>query len=253
MSDTIFDTFTNAEYGEMHFEFDLRAQLIAIRHFLARNKASEDEVAAEIKRLGESAKAASGENADHLVDLWVDEMHGSVFHDGVNSLAAVGMLAPLIEAVFVQMFRQLGRVGEDAPETHQREQLAHADLWDPHVFFRKSGRDDNLVEGVLQLADMNGLTGRLPTDTKQVLTALFSYRNAMLHNSLEWPVDRRASFESRNGSAWPHEWFSSSRTGGFPWIFYMTPVFIERCLTFVNEVMAAFGGLMREAPRPGQA
>ncbi len=246
MSTSFFDSFTDGEYGEMYVEFDLRAQLIAIRHFLARNKASEDAVAAEITRLGERAKAASGENAEHLVDLWVDEMHGSVFHDGVNSLAAVGMLAPLVEAIFVQLFRHLGRLAEQSPETHLRETLARADLWDPHLFFRKSGREDNLIEGVLQLAEMNGLTERLPADTKQVMTALFTYRNAMLHNGLEWPAERRASFENRNGAAWPKTWFSSSRSGGFPWIFYMTPVFVERCLTFVEEIMSAFGGLIRE-------
>lgn len=246
MTGTMFDGFSNAEYAELHVEFDLRSQMIAIRHLIARNKAAEAEVSAEIARLAESAKEASGYQAEHLVDLWVDELHGSVFHDGVNSVAAVGMLAPLIEALLVQMFRHMGQKSQPDAAAHARERLAHTDLWDPHLFFRRGSRDTNLVEGVLQLADMTGLSRRLPSDTKEVLTALFSYRNAMLHSGLEWPEDSRAQFERRHGSAWPEAWFSSSRSGASPWIFYMTPAFIERCLNFVDELMDAFGALIRE-------
>lgn len=248
MTTSIFDAFSNAEYGELHVEFDLRSQLIAIRHFLGRNKAAEAEVSAEIERLAESAKAASGDHADHLVDIWIEEMHGSVFHDGVNSLAAVGMLAPLIEGLFVQLFRHMGKLTEPEDTAHPRLLAAHRDLWDPHQFFRSGSRDPNLVEGVLQLADMTGLKAKLPEDTKTVLTALFSYRNAMLHNGLEWPAENRERFEARHGAAWPEAWFSSSRTGPSPWIFYMTPLFIERCLAFVDELMTAFGALIREEP-----
>ena len=211
---TMFESFSDAEYAELHIEFDLRSQLIAIRHFLGRNKAAEADVSAEISRLAESAKAASGEHADHLVDLWVDEMHGSVFHDGVNSVAAVGMLAPLVEALFVQLFRHLGKSTKPDDAAHARLRAAHDDLWDPHLFYRKGSRDPNLVEGVLQLGEMTGLSTRLPMDTKAVLTALFSYRNAMLHSGLEWPEEARAKFEQRHGVAWPKTWFSSSRSGG---------------------------------------
>lgn len=244
MTGSIFDTFTDAEYAEMYVELDLRAQLIAIRHFLGRSEASKAAVIAEIDGLAAKAKAASGDHADHLVDLWVDEMHGSVFHDGVNSLAAVGMFAPLVEALFVQMFRALSKREEGRAPPHLREQRVAADLWDPHFFFRKAGRDENLVEGILQLSDMTGLAPRLPADTRAVLEALFGYRNAMLHNGLEWPMEWREKFENRTGS-WPAEWFSSSRSGELPWIFYMTPTFIDRCLIFVEQVMAAFGGLIR--------
>lgn len=245
MPGTMFENFSNAEHGELHVEFDLRSQLIAIRHFLSRNRAAEAEVSAQIQRLADSAKAASGEHAEHLVDLWVDEMHGSVFHDGVNSVAAVGMLAPLVEALFVQMFKHLGKSAHPGPTAHAREVIAHAELWDPHQFYRRGSRDPNFIEGALQLAEMTGLSSKLPTDTKQVLTALFTYRNAMLHSGLEWPEEARARFERRHGAEWPKAWFSSSRSGGAPWIFYMTPAFVERCLTFVEELMDAFGGMTR--------
>lgn len=43
----------------------------------------------------------------------------------------------------------------------------------------------------------------------------------------------------RNG--WPLEWFNTSTNDGKPWIFYMSPEFIQHCLDTVDEVLDGVG------------
>src|SRR5688500_16028717 len=85
-------------------ELDLDAQLHAIHALLAGHRAADRHLTDEIERLADQARKATGFANELAVDEWVDALHTSVYQDAAHSLAAVGMLAPLIESILAQSF-----------------------------------------------------------------------------------------------------------------------------------------------------
>jgi hypothetical protein len=231
----------NSDYAHFFFDdYDLEAQLIAIHGFLDRSGEHEDEEAAQIKAL---ARRAEEIGSDNLVGMYTDTIHSSVYSGAARSAAAVGMLAPFVENLFTGIFRGIGEeegdyLGRD--KDSKRSKLSRAHFWNPHFSFTSSEVKTNLVNGIMQLADAAKLTPRLPVDTRKVLEALFEYRNGMLHNGFEWPPERREKFADRIRN-WDTSWFISAMSGGKPWVWYMSDVFISRILAFIDEVIEAAG------------
>jgi hypothetical protein len=238
------------EWGLVFLEdIDLEAQMAAVRSLIRRNREADTELEAEIETLEAQVQTLADYEASIAEQIWVGQMQHSVFQDAANSMAAVGMLAPMFEALFTNVFAAMGR--EAAPKLvfpssddglTVRQRRANADRWDPHVVFDSKGRREDLVAGIQQLAAETGLEANLPADYGKVITGLFSYRNMMFHNGFEWPVERRAAFASQlKSQGLPEEWFRSSFHNHEPWIYYMTTEFVDRCLTLVDEVLTAIG------------
>lgn len=59
----------------------------------------------KIQALDAFARKSTGLRNDRAVDEWVDLLHASTYQSAANSMAAVGMLAPLIESLFYQAFQ----------------------------------------------------------------------------------------------------------------------------------------------------
>lgn len=230
---------------------DLDAQLRAIRSLLSRNRTADEALTKEIQELGDRARTATGANSWRLVDDHVDLMHGSVYHDAANSMAAVGMLAPMIESVFVGTFKAIGRQGWplNGDKRLKRAGADHERFWDPQVYFPKGKAKPrtDLVLGIDQLLDATGMTGFMPEDYQAVIKALFAYRNRMLHSGFEWPRAARrefADFIAQEG--WPEAWFSQATSGGKPWVFYMSEALIERCFAVLDAALDSAGRYIRE-------
>ena len=232
-------------------EIDFDAQLIAIRSALQRNKEAEEAAANEIKELSEFA--ASYDGADeyyqmHLEGNWVDAIRDTVYLDAAHSMAAVGMLAPFVESLFVSLFDSLGKGQTDLNATDcadQRDSLSHREYWNPHFHFTEAGRRRDLISGIGQLAQSISLTSYFPDDYENVLQALFEYRNKMFHCGFEWPPEERAKFQKRiNSEGWPADWFKKSTSGGDPWIFYMSDEFIYRILVLIDEILEGIGDFL---------
>ena len=86
-----------------------------------------------IEALVEESKSVAGANAELVVDQWVDSVHRSVYQDAAHSLAAVGMLAPLLESVLVQSFTALRRKLEGhVTFVHSRFADGDKRAWDCH-------------------------------------------------------------------------------------------------------------------------
>ena len=232
---------THRDWAHYYFDdYDLEAQLIAIRAFLAASKDAEAGQAAEIEALAGRAKQAQGE---HIAGMWTDAVHASVYHDAARSAAAVGMLAPFVENLFAGIFRGIAKMGVDVlghDQTAARSVRAKALFWDPHHYLGSGGIEANLTQGILQLADASGLRPHLPSDIKNVLEALLGYRNQILHNGLEWPVEHRQKFANLVGK-WPKGWFAKAESNHQPWVWYMSDAFIQRVLNFIDEVLDAAG------------
>ncbi len=234
----------------LKLDFDIDAQLIAVRGLLHRNRKAAEELADEIRQIEEHTRRLSGVNADWAVDDWVDHVHHSSYQEAAHSMAAVGMLAPLVEAIFYQCFRGVGNhfyPANQTAQTHARWKAAHAIQWDCHMFVTGNRAKQNLVRGILQLSDAVGLTDRLPADLKPTLSALFAYRNSMFHLGFEWPMEARERFAKRiTDEGWPSDWFSVATSDNKPWIFYMSDKFIEHCLTTIDRVLDAIGTFVRD-------
>ena len=72
--------FTSRDRALVHLEeYDLEAQLLAIKELLNRNRESDKALGAEIKALEAEIRKHTGEYVDYLEGSWIDHLHGSVF------------------------------------------------------------------------------------------------------------------------------------------------------------------------------
>jgi hypothetical protein len=242
--------FDDRDYGHFLLDtIDLDAQLLAIRAMLSRNRQADDQLSKDIKDLDAKARSAKGDWAHHIVDMTIDEMHGSVYQSAATSAAAVGALAPLLESFFSEIFISL-RKHYEAELTVGLSAIRPAgpdfDPWSPYHYLGSKGPRTEIARGIIQLAEATGLGPRLPKDHAAVIEALFTYRNKMLHRGFEWPLKERYAFlkvvaEKR----WPTIWFDSATSGQDPWVIYIADALIDRCLTFIDELLEAAGAYNR--------
>lgn len=237
-------------------DFDIDAQLMAIRGLLHRNRKEDQKIKDEIEQIEEHTRRLKGIRVEWAIDDWVDRIHHSAYQDAAHSMSALGMLAPLIETIFYQCFRSIGKrfyPPNYLSNEHERWKATHAIQWDCHMFVSGNRVEKNIVLGILQLADAVRLTSRLPSDLKTTLSALFSFRNKMFHNGFEWPVEVRESFAKQmDQESWPSDWFIKSGTDDKPWIFYLSDKFIEHCLATIDQVLDSIGSFVRDELLPGQ-
>ena len=211
-----FETVTDRDIALGILAPDYEAQLVAIHSVLDRNREAEAQAAARIRDL-EAAIQKHG-HPHH----WVDHMHNYTFLDAAHSMAAVGLIAPLIESLFDRTFRYFG----------------HEDVWE------KIRRHD-VAKGILKLAEDIGLKKHLPDDLDRTLLALFAYRNKMFHCGLEWPEKERKDFANRICSNGWTNCFSCAESGGDPWCFYLSKEFVDHCLKTVDSIIDGMGAYAR--------
>jgi hypothetical protein len=226
---------------------DYDAQLRAIHGLLQRNREADEDLTNTIQKIDAFVRQASGSGSWLAQDEWVDHMHHSVYRDAAHSMAAVGMLAPFVEALFKQAFlgirKRFDGVGR-SQSGHLRWAMPARRQWD--CSYVSTSKQKKLVDGIMELANAIDLTADLPADLKNTLSALFAYRNKMFHEGFEWPVSERTRFERRIATAgWPVDWFSKAATGGEPWIFYLSDTFVDYCLTTTENVLSGLGAFVR--------
>ena len=239
----------NRTRGQLVFSsVDLESQLEAIRSILRRNARASNEHDSLVVELNDSAKnAPNSEHGAHLIDRAVDAFHMGIFHDAANSMAAVGMLAPLIETMMDRLFREFSKKFERNPNS-PRFRLGD-EYWNPRQYAASSAKNDrqDIILGFKQLAQEIGIDEFFDPQLNSTLEALFAYRNKMFHNGFEWPPGLRASFARRILDEGWDRWFSRATSGDDPWIFYMNSAFIEHCLEHVEQLVLSAGRFHRKA------
>ena len=56
-------------------------------------------------------------------------------------------------------------------------------------------------------------------------------------HGFEWPRKELDKFERmRKASKWPQGWFTKAESGEQPWMFYMSPGFVEHCLEVIEQI-----------------
>lgn len=236
---------------------DLDAQLRAIRDLLSRHRVADEELAATIEEVGNEAKAASGERSHDLTDLWVDHLHGSVYQDAAHSMAAIGMIAPLLESFLVSMFAAIRDLPASerliSPAGRRAAYASDPDFWNARRYWdRKGAARDDIASGAIQLANAIGLSAFLPADLAPTLTAIFTYRNRMFHNGLEWPPQVRSDYDDMIiERGWPAEWFERALKDDKPWIIYMSDALIRHSLATFEAMVEGIGEFIRASHRSG--
>lgn len=118
-------------------DLDYESQLIAIADLLRLHKKEDQLTVAGIKEVEDFANRTSGLRNEHTVDEWVRLLHGSTYQAAAHSMAAIGMIAPLIESLFYQGFqgiRTLFYGMNVVPMGSVRSALPSADaFWDCHL------------------------------------------------------------------------------------------------------------------------
>jgi len=238
---------TNRDYAVLLLEeADLEAQLLAVKEILRRNIAADEALNLEIEAMRERAGKASGEYGMHLENSCVDHLHGSVFQDAAHSMAAIGMLAPMLESLFVAMFRGIAGfqlpVAPATPTGSRAIHVGYPNFWDPHFVYEPTGKSKDLVRGIMQLAESTGLDAYLPADYARTLDALFKYRNKMFHHGFEWPKPERDKFERLIvDQGWPTDWFDRSTSAGETWIIYMSDLLIDNAMAEIDAILEGTG------------
>jgi hypothetical protein len=223
---------------------DYDAQLRAIHELLTLRRRDARAFGARVRDLERFAAAATGTVAERAVDETVEHYHHSVYRDAAQSMAAVGMLAPFVETLFVHGFQGVEKQAAAhalSMPAHPRWALKPKRRWDCH-FDQTGGK--NIVGGILDLAEAIDLAWELPSDLRATLAALFRYRNAMFHQGFEWTPDERAEFAA-DKAEWPAGWFTMSTSGGEPWIYYATDSFVDHVLKTVELTLVGFGHYVR--------
>ena len=231
-------------------EFDLEAQLLAIRSLVHRNRQADEALKADIEDLAAAARDTRGPYVQYWDDQWVDILQGSVFQSAAHSMWALGMLAPFVESLFVSILSGLRLRGVANGNTSGPPMDTSLDhFWDPH-YVKSNGEmsKGSLVEGIMRISNSTRLQAYFPHDLKAVLTALFAYRNKTFHHGFEWPEQERENFNDRIAKDGWTDWFSYSSHDHKPWIFYMRASFIEHCLTTIEKVLEGLGEFLENQP-----
>jgi len=208
---------SESEY--VHFlleELDYYAQFLAIRDLLYVQEQERKLLHEQIKEMREIAESTSGDANWIAADEWADLCHRSCYQEAAHSMATVGMIAPFAESVFQHAF----------PEESKR--ILYGDQYP-----RKS-QDYK----VMKLVDEVGMRKYMPPNLKSTLSALFAYRNKMFHHGFEWPRKELDKFDKLlKGSNWPENCFTKAESGEQPWMFYMSPGFVEHCLEVIEKTI----------------
>jgi hypothetical protein len=130
---------------------DYNSQLEAIKELLKCHKEAEHLLSAKIDR--ETEQLSNIEN-NSTIDFSVisnfrnDLCLTSFYQSAAHSMAAVGMLAPLVESIFYQIFHRIGSYYSVMTELPNPEHLRWKidDPWNCHfVCNRKGSKEDDVI------------------------------------------------------------------------------------------------------------
>ena len=208
-------------YPRLNAEY--RWQLHAIRSLLANLEQTENERTERISELERYASPGCAEPDEFVMDQRDFLVYFSNFQDAAHSMAAISMLAPLLEAVFRDFCSKINR---PVPGN-----------------LRSEGGIADYVSRVVR--EEKGVSPHFPEDLRPTLKAMFTYRNKMFHCGFEWPKPEIESFDKVR-KTWGDGWFEHSSFGGDPWMFYMSRAFVSHCVEAVDRIITGLDDFLNE-------
>ncbi|MGO4569065.1 hypothetical protein AB4Z52_29460 [Rhizobium sp. 2YAF20] len=233
---------------------DWQSQLLAVRLMISRNRREGEAFSKAIEDDAAEVRAYDGPHHNHWVDQHVDMLHESVYHDAAESMAAIGMIAPLVESTLGQSLAALGGMYDRKnihPGDHKRWKRAegHESRWNCQFYFdSKKQAKNNIISGLAQLAAACGLDRFLSQDFMTWFEAMFTYRNFMFHGGFEWTIERRTIFEKEIEKKGWELFFTCSTTNGRPWVYYIRDEAIDALPTMVENMLDSLGLFAKSLP-----
>lgn len=230
-------------------EIDWESQVRAVRTVLRRNaKAS----AAAQEHIDELKRTGSGLRDE---DDMVDAMNQATYDGGANSMAAIGMVAPMVEGLFSQAFSSLGLLYAEKgmePPDDERWSLSrsHEQRWNCQYYFKSADEPpkQDIISGIVQISRAAGLNKHISKADFIWIRAMLTYRNLMFHNGLEWSPPRRAGFvKVIKEQKWEH-FFSYSTSGGDPWVFYIQKEVMADIPSVIERILDGMGKFAKSLP-----
>ena len=181
---------------------------------------------------------------EYEVSQVIDIFYHAGFADLARSHAFACTIAAFLESLFKTNLPAVGHRGEIAiPSRNERLVTlgGNRDLfWNPSMPKGRPG----IAKNIQQILAITGLSGCFGADFGRIAEAIFDYRNQMVHNGFEWPLEIRLEFNRHVESGERSRWFSTSKSGELPWFFTITPEFHETCLLTCDRAVLAFEGLV---------
>ncbi|MBY3342871.1 hypothetical protein [Rhizobium laguerreae] len=233
---------------------DWQSQLLAVRLMISRNRQAGEAFSKAIEDERAKVKAYNGPHHDHYVDHHVDMVRESIYRDAAESMAAIGMIAPLVESTLGQSLAALGDMYDRKnihPGNHKRWKRAesHAERWNCQFYFDdKNLAKNNIILGLPQLAAGCGLDKFLSQDFMTWFEAMFIYRNFMFHGGFEWTIERREIFEEKIEENGWELFFTCSTLNGRPWVYYIKDEAIVALPTMVESMLDSLGLFAKALP-----
>ncbi|WP_109465268.1 hypothetical protein [Albibacillus kandeliae] len=221
----------------------LDQQLDAIKRTLRNHEEAREAEAYRLDVL-DTDPSWGGDHDGGLDSLRDERFWRMTFQASAHSMAAVGMLAPFIESLFVELFEGL-KTRTEIKSDHPRIALKSNKRWKPQFYAEYGKEMRGFAMGAVQLSEAIDLLPFLPHELSKSLSALNKYRNNMFHNGFEWPEATIANFDEER-SNWPETWFELAHRSGKPWLFYMTPAFCAHCVTLIEGIINGTGQYLKE-------
>ena len=141
-------------------------------------------------------------------------------NDALRANIQIAMLAPAIEGLYKKSLTILIK------EEWGKEKL--------DIFFKKkdSSFEGDIVSGIVNILKKLNIQSYFSNDIEKYLSALFSYRNELFHNGLEWKKEKCQKVlnnEHKKG------WFTLHADSRGPYFILPTRKFIDELITFFEE------------------
>lgn len=233
---------------------DWDAQLEAIRGVLHRNQMASAAVSANIDELRHEAQTYRGPYHERIVDEHVDAMFRSAYSEAANSMAAIGIIVPMLESTYSQSLQSLGEMYVTkgmAPPAHPRWDRAgqHQHRWNCQVYFDREGEARrDIIRGIRQISAATGLAAYVSAETSNWIDAMRTYRNKMFHGGFEWSLAQRDQFQAQIAERQWDGLFQSATTDRKPWIFYLRDEVIAEMPLQMGRILDAMGRFAKALP-----
>lgn len=206
-------------------------------------------------------------------DAWADDCAEAMYFDATISGAIVASLAQYIEGLFTYEFNRISKnspqllqvdsrryqvisiwVKRDLEQKKLKKQdkkpSAHVNIskvniekttakyfWDPHWYIQKDEKQKgNIANGIVELCKLFKLDRYLPEDFELLLTAIFQYRNYVMHNGVEWDSDKIRKFKQvDDGLAF--DAFEWSKRNGEEYIAFISDELINKAIQFCDACL----------------
>lgn len=191
------------------------------------------------KRADEASEYAMRPDAD--MDAVIAAYDDFGYAEMAKSLSIITTTAAFLESTFKLCLPKMEFCFDGNLQLNHPRVLNVPKFWDPREPKRDGTGIAQRITDTLEAAQLLKYFGQ---DLPLRMTAVFSYRNAMIHGGFEWDVRDREKFATRIKSEGWDSWFSISTIDDKPWYFTMTGQFQRDCLDLCHRAVYAFEGLI---------